>query len=73
LVDKGKTVIQEDVAVSAKHLKEHLQREYNIKLRYSDVWKERARALDEFQGSGRDNFHFLWNFKVELLAAIYLR
>jgi hypothetical protein len=56
LADKGKAAIQEDAAVSAKQLKERLQREYDIKLGYSDVWKGRARALDELQGTYKENF-----------------
>jgi hypothetical protein len=69
LADKGKAAIQEDAAVSAKQLKERLQREYDIKLGYSDVWKGRARALDELQGTYKENFQLLWSFKAELLAA----
>ena len=43
LADKGKAALQEDATVSAKQLRDQLQREYDIKLKYIDVWKGRAR------------------------------
>jgi transposase len=39
LAEKGKAALEEDATVSAKQIRERLQREYNIKLEYSDVWK----------------------------------
>ena len=44
LADKGEAALEENATVSAKQLKERLQREYDIKLQYTDVWKGRARA-----------------------------
>ena len=47
LADKGKAGPQEDATVSAKQLRDQLQRKYDIKLKYIDVWKGRARAKDQ--------------------------
>ena len=69
LADKGKAALEENATVSAKQLKERLQREYDIKLQYTDVWKGRARAKDQLEGTYKENFQLLWNFRAELLAA----
>jgi hypothetical protein len=69
LADKGKAALQEDGTVSAKQLRDCLQKEYDIKLQYSDVWKGRARAKDQLEGSYKENFKLLWSFRAELLAA----
>ena len=69
LADKGKAALQEDATLSAKQLRERLQREYDIKLQYNDVWKGRARAKDQLEGTYKENFKLLWSFRDELLAA----
>ena len=69
LADKGKAALQEDATLSAKQLREHLQTEFDINLQYSDVWKGRARAKDQLEGTYKENFQLLWSFKAELLAA----
>ena len=69
IADRGKAIMQEEVTLSAKGLKDRLQREYNMKLEYSNVWKGRDRALAALNGTYQENFQLLWNFKVELLAA----
>ena len=56
--------MQEDATITAKGLKERLEREFNMKLQYSNVWKGRARALDALNGTYQENFQLLWNFKA---------
>lgn len=41
IADRGKAILQEEATLSAKGLKERLEREYNMKLEYSNVWKGR--------------------------------
>ncbi|KAM0848958.1 hypothetical protein ACQ4PT_054042 [Festuca glaucescens] len=69
LADKGRAALQEDATVSARQLKKRLQRDYDTKLQYSDVWKGRARAKDQLEGIYKENFQLLWSFRAELLAA----
>ncbi|XP_010235237.1 uncharacterized protein LOC104583726 [Brachypodium distachyon] len=58
----------EDVTLSAKALKDQLQKKYNLKLQYANVWKGRDRAIGELSGTYKEHFQLLWNFKAKLLA-----
>ncbi|KAE8779468.1 hypothetical protein D1007_47484 [Hordeum vulgare] len=49
LADKGNAALEENPTESAKQLRETLQKEYDIKLQYTDVWKGRARAKDQLE------------------------
>ncbi|XP_024316483.1 uncharacterized protein LOC104583481 [Brachypodium distachyon] len=69
IADRGKAILQEEATLSAKGLKERLEREYNMKLEYSNVWKGRSRALAVLNGTYQENFQLLWNFKAELMTA----
>ena len=40
-----------------------------MKLEYGNVWKGRARAKDQMEGTYKENFQLLWSFRAELLAA----
>ncbi|KAK1681876.1 hypothetical protein QYE76_042724 [Lolium multiflorum] len=74
LADKGKAAIQHDSTVSAKQLRENLQKEFDIKLQYIDVWKGRALALDQLQGCrpylGVDATFLTGKYTGQLAAAI---
>jgi hypothetical protein len=48
--------MQEEVTLSAKGLNEQLEKENNMKLEYTNVWKGRARALAALNGTYQDNF-----------------
>ncbi|XP_024310795.1 uncharacterized protein LOC112268851 [Brachypodium distachyon] len=69
IADRGKAILQEEATLSAKGLKERLEREYNMKLEYNNVWKGRSRALAALNGTYQENFQLLWNFKAELMVA----
>ena len=39
IADRGKAMMQKEVTLSAKGLKEQLEKEYNMKLDYTNVWQ----------------------------------
>jgi glutamate formiminotransferase len=45
IADRGKAIMQEEVTLTAKGLREQLQKEYNMKLEYSNVWKKIAMPI----------------------------
>ncbi|KAE8809165.1 hypothetical protein D1007_14209 [Hordeum vulgare] len=68
LADKGNAALEENPTVSAKQLRETLQKEYDIKLQYTDVWKGRARAKDQLEGEGEDK-----SISVNSLTPVHMR
>lgn len=61
-----KDSVKEDPTLSAKKLQKRLEKCYNIKLSYFNVWSRKKYAMDDLYGTWEESFIMLWRFKAAL-------